>query len=91
MMKALDNQIRVMIVQFILNSSPVSFTNIHEYLQKEGGEISKGTLTYHLGLLIEGDILVKKLERGKGNEYSHYDIIEEAEQTLEDLDLIERI
>lgn len=89
MIKALDNHIRLLIVQFVLNSSPVSFTQIHEYLKEESGEISKGTLSYHLDLLLEGEVLSKTLERSKGREYSQYNVTDNTEKIFESLGLLE--
>lgn len=89
MLRALDNYMRLQIVQFILNSSPASFSDIHSYLQEISGQtISKGTLTYHLDLLLNGNVLSKRLERGKGREYSKYNITEEVEKIFEKLGLI---
>lgn len=89
LIKALNNPIRLTIVQFILNSSHVSFTQIHNYTKEEHGELSKGTLSYHLDLLIEGDVLSKNLERGEGREYSNYDIKDDVVEKFKVLDLIE--
>lgn len=91
MMKALDNTIRRNIVEFVLNSSSVSFTDIYDHLKGRIGLDSKGTLVYHLDILLEGNILSKKLERGEGRDYSKYDITGQAEKILEELELVETI
>ena len=90
MLRALDNPIRLQIVQYIINSSPVSFTTILEHLQEMRGKTtSKGTLAYHLDLLLKGGVLSKELERGDDREYSKYNVTTEALKTLEELELLE--
>jgi len=91
MIKVLNNHIRILIVQYVINSSPVSFTQIHNHLKGERGDISKGTLSYHLDLLVEGDVFEKKLERNEGRDYSQYEITDNALQTLESLGLLEHV
>lgn len=91
MIKVLNNHIRILIVQYVINSSPVSFTQIHNHLKGESGDISKGTLSYHLDLLVEGDVFVKKLERNEGRDYSQYEVTDNALQTLESLGLLEHV
>jgi DNA-binding transcriptional ArsR family regulator len=91
-LKALDNEIRLKIVELIINSSPASFSTINEYLDRQTGkEINKGTLAYHLDILVQANVLHKKLERRPDDrEYSQYDITEYAEEKLESLGLLIR-
>lgn len=92
MLRALDNPLRIKIVQYIINSSSAPFTKIHEHLKKETGkEIKKGTLSYHLDILVQSNTLNKELERGSGRTYSKYNISEQAERLLKALGLLVEI
>ena len=83
MIKALDSSTRMQIVGLVVNVSPVSFTDIREHLEAVMGKtISKGTLAYHLDLLVQGDILRRELSRNPDRTYSNYDTTEEAKKTL---------
>jgi DNA-binding HxlR family transcriptional regulator len=92
MIKALDSSIRMQIVNLVVNASPVSFTGIREHLETVTGKaISKGTLAYHLDILVQGNILRRELSRNPDRTYSTYDTTEEAKKTLTALGiLIER-
>ena len=83
MIKALDSTMRMQIVNHIVNTSPVSFTGIQEHMEAVTGKtISKGTLAYHLDILVQGNILRRELSRNPDRTYSTYDTTEEAEKTL---------
>jgi len=83
MIKALDSSTRMQIVNLIVNTSPVSFTGIQEHMEALTGKtISKGTLAYHLDILVQGNILRRELSRNPDRTYSTYDTTEEAEKTL---------
>ncbi len=83
MIKALDSSTRMQIVNLIVNASPVSFTGIQEHLGIVTGKtISKGTLAYHLDILVQGNILKRTLSRNPDRTYSSYDTTEEAKKTL---------
>lgn len=83
MIKALDSSIRMQIVNLIINASPVSFTYIQEHMEAVTGKtISKGTLAYHLDILVQGNILRRELSRNPDRTYSAYDTTEEAKKTL---------
>ena len=83
MIKALDSSTRMQIVNLVVNASPVSFTGIREHLGIVTGKtISKGTLAYHLDILVQGNILRRKLSRNPDRTYSSYDTTEEAKKTL---------
>ena len=83
MIKALDSSTRMQIVNLVVNASPVSFTGIREHLEAVMGKtISKGTLAYHLDILVQGNILRRELSRNPDRTYSSYDTTEEAKKTL---------
>ena len=83
MIKALDSPIRMHIVSLIVNTSPVSFTGIREHLEASTGKtVSKGTMAYHLDILVQGNILRRELSRNPDRTYSSYDTTEEAKNTL---------
>lgn len=89
MIKALDNPTRMQILALIVNSSAVSFTGIREHLETLTGKaMSKGTLAYHLDLLVQGNILTRELSRNPDGTYSTYDITEEAKKTLRALGIL---
>ena len=90
LLKALDNSIRLIIVELIINSSPVSFTTIHECLEEQTGrEINKGTTSYHLDILVQSNVLHKELKRmNDERSYSHYNMTSYAEEKLEALGLL---
>ena len=89
MIKALDSSIRIQIVNLVVNASPVSFTGIREHLEAVTGKaISKGTLAYHLDILVQGNILRRELSRNPDRTYSTYDTTEEAKKTLTALGIL---
>ena len=89
MLKALDNPLRIKIVEYILNSSPVAFSEIDSHLEEESGrEINNGTLAYHLDILAQSNVITRELGRGPGRTYSRYNISEEVIEELRKLDLI---
>ncbi len=89
MIKALDSPTRMQIVSLIVNSSAVSFTGIREHLETLTGKtISKGTLAYHLDILVQGNILTRELSRNPDRTYSTYDTTEEAKKTLTALGIL---
>jgi DNA-binding transcriptional ArsR family regulator len=90
LLKALDNSLRLKIVELVLNASPVAFSTIHEHLEEQTGrEINKGTVSYHLDILLQSNVLSKELERGgEDRTYSHYDITSYALEKLEALGLL---
>ena len=89
MIKALDSSTRMQIVSLIVNASPVSFTGIQEHLEAVTGKtISKGTLAYHLDILVQGNILTRELSRNPDRTYSTYDTTEEAKKTLTALGIL---
>jgi len=90
LLKALDNSTRLQIVEHVINSSPTSFSAIHENLQKQTGrEINKGTTSYHLDILLQANVLSKELERsGEDRTYSRYDVTSYALEKLEALGLL---
>ncbi len=89
MIKALDSSTRMHIVTLILNTSPVSFTGIQKHMEAVTGKtISKGTLAYHLDILVQGNILRRELSRNPDRTYSTYDTTEEAKKTLTALGIL---
>lgn len=87
MLKALDNHIRYTIVEYMLNSPPVSRTDIHNLVEEAvRGITSKGTISFHLDILMAG----KVIEKTKENEYTLYHVTPETVKTLEYHGLIER-
>jgi len=89
MIKALDSSTRMQIVSLIVNASPVSFTGIQEHLEAVTGKtISKGTLAYHLDILVQGNILMRELSRNPDRTYSTYETTEEAKKTLTALGIL---
>lgn len=90
LLKALDNELRLKIVELVLNSSPVSFSEIHEHLEAETGRrINKGTLSYHLDILTQSNVLNRELKRGGGDrDYSRYEITDYAIDKIEALGLL---
>ena len=90
LLKALDNEIRLKIVELVLNSSPVSFSEIHHQLEvKTGRRINKGTLSYHLDILVQSNVLSRELERGgEDRDYSRYEITDYANEKIEVLRLL---
>lgn len=89
-LKALDNSTRLKIVELIINSSPVSFSTINEHLEKQTGrKINRGTIAYHLDILVQANVLNKELERKpEERDYSQYDITDYAKEKLEALNLL---
>lgn len=89
MIKALDNSTRMQILNLIVNTSPTSFTGIREHMEAVTGKtISKGTLAYHLDILVQGNILMRELSRNPDRTYSSYDTTEEAKKTLTALGIL---
>jgi DNA-binding transcriptional ArsR family regulator len=89
MIKALDSSTRMQIVSLIVNASPASFTGIQEHLETVTGKtVSKGTLAYHLDILVQGNILSRELSRNPDRTYSSYDTTEEAKKTLTALGIL---
>jgi len=89
MIKALDSSMRMQIVNLIINAAPVSFTGIQEHMEAVTGKaISKGTLAYHLDILVQGNILRRELSRNPDRTYSTYDTTEEAKKTLTALGIL---
>lgn len=90
LLKALDNDLRLKIVEFVINSSPVSFSEIYERLEKETGrKINKGTVSYHLDILVQSNVLSRELERsGDDRSYSRYEITGYANEKIEVLGLL---
>jgi DNA-binding transcriptional ArsR family regulator len=89
MIKALDSSTRMQIVNLVVNASPVSFTGIQEHLEAVTGKaISKGTLAYHLDILVQGNILTRELSRNPDRTYSTYETTEEAKKTLTALGIL---
>ena len=89
MIKALDSSMRMQIVSLIVNASPASFTGIQEHMETVTGKtISKGTLAYHLDILVQGNILRRELSRNPDRTYSSYDTTEEARKTLTALGIL---
>lgn len=83
MIKALDSSTRMQIVDLVVNASPVSFKGIQEHLEAVTGKtVSKGTLAYHLDILVQGNILRRELSRNPDRTYSAYNTTEEAKKTL---------
>ena len=92
LLKALDNSLRLMIVELIINSSSVSFTVIKENLETQTGrEINRGTMSYHLDILTQSNVLTRELGRTPGErDYSSYNITAYATEKLEALGLLIR-
>ena len=89
LLRALDNELRLKIVELVLNSSPVSFSAIHEYLEGETGKkINKGTVSYHLDILVQSNVLSRELERGDDRTYSRYEVTDYANEKIESLGLL---
>lgn len=90
LLKALDNSLRLKIVELIINTSPVSFSAIHEHLENQiGREINKGTMSYHLDILVQSDVLNRELGRNpEERTYSRYNITDYAVEKLEALGLL---
>jgi DNA-binding HxlR family transcriptional regulator len=89
MIKALDSSTRMQIVNLIVNTSPTSFTSIQEHMETVTGKaISKGTLAYHLDILVQGNILRRELSQNPDRTYSSYDTTEEARKTLTALGIL---
>jgi predicted transcriptional regulator len=83
-LKGLNNSLRIKIVELILNNSSFSFTQIHEYLEEQTGRtINKGTIVYHLDILVQSNILNKKLARNqKDRTYSNYSVTDYTKEKL---------
>jgi len=90
LLKALDNELRLKIVEFVLNSSPVSFSEINERMEAETGRrINKGTVSYHLDILLQSNVLSRELERGGDDRsYSRYEMTNYAIEKIEALGLL---
>jgi len=90
LLKALDNSVRMKIVELVLNSSAVSFSEIHEHLEAETGRrINKGTMSYHLDILVQSNVLSRELERGGDDRsYSRYEITGYAIEKIKALGLL---
>ncbi len=56
--------------------------------RQTGKTISKGTLAYHLDILVQGNILRRELPRNPDRTYSSYDTTEEATKTLTALGIL---
>ncbi len=81
MLKTLDNGIRLAIVEHILNSTPVSRTDIHKFVEGIRGKTSKKFISYHLDILIQGGVAEKTPD-------DEYHITLKTIRTLESLGLI---
>jgi len=89
LLKALDNELRLKIVELVLNSSPVSFSAVHEHLEGEmGRKINKGTVSYHLDILVQSNVLSRELKRGDDRAYSWYEVTGYANEKIEALGLL---
>jgi DNA-binding transcriptional ArsR family regulator len=89
LLKALDNELRLKIVELVLNSSPVSFSAVHEQLEGETGrKINKGTVSYHLDILVQANVLSRELERSDDRTYSRYEVTDYANEKIEALGLL---
>ena len=89
LLKALDNELRLKIVELVMNSSPVSFSAIHERLEGETGRrINKGTVSYHLGILVQSNVLSREPERRGDRTYSRYEVTDYANEKIEALGLL---
>ncbi len=90
LLKALDSSMRIKIVELVINSSPVSFSAIHDHLENQiGRKINRGGITYHLDLLVQCNILDRVLERNPGERtYSSYNVTGYAIEKLEALGLL---
>jgi len=90
LLKALDNSLRLKIVELIINSSLVSFSAIHEHLEHQiGREINRGTMSYHLDILVQSNVLHRELDRNpEVRTYSSYNITDYAIEKLEALGLL---
>jgi len=90
LLKALDNELRLKIVELVLNSSPVSFSAVHEHLEAETGRrINKGTVSYHLDILVQSNVLSRELERSSENKtYSRYEVTDYANDKIKALGLL---
>lgn len=89
LLKALDNELRLKIVELVLNSSPVSFSAVHEHLEGETGrKINKGTVSYHLDILVQSNVLSRELERSDDRTYSRYEVTDYANEKIEALGLL---
>lgn len=90
LLKALDNELRLKIVELVLNSSPVSFSAVHEHLEGETGrKINKGTVSYHLDILVQSNVLSRELERSSDDRtYSRYEVTDYANEKIEALGLL---
>lgn len=90
LLKALDNSLRLKIVELVINSSPVSFTAIKEHLENQTGrEINRGTMSYHLDILVQSNVLHRELDRNpEVRTYSRYNITDYAVEKLEALGLL---
>lgn len=90
LLKALDNSLRLKIVELIINSSLVSFSAIHEHLENQTGrEINRGTMSYHLDILVQSNALHRELDRNpEERTYSRYNITGYALEKLEALGLL---
>lgn len=85
MLKALDNHIRLLIVEHMLNSAgPISKTYIHKIVEETRGKTSKETIAYHLDILLQSAVL-KKIQHFDGIVYH---VAPEAVRTLEHHGLI---
>ena len=89
-LKALDNSLRLKIVELIINSSLVSFSTIHEHLETQiGRKINRGTMSYHLDILVQSNVLHRELDRNpEVRTYSHYNTTDYALEKLEALGLL---
>ena len=85
MLKALDNQVRLLIVEHVLNSPPASLTDINECIKEKRGEIGKEILGYHLDILVQTAVLKKTQE----NEHPLYHVPPETMKILASRGLIE--
>ena len=92
MLKALDNPLRIKIIEYVVNSSPVAFSDILDHLEdRSGHKINKGTLAYHLDLLLQSNVLIRELERGEERTYTKYDITQDALDILRKLELLVKV
>ncbi len=85
MLKAIDNDIRYLIVARMLNSPPMSRTYIHNLVIENRGETSKGFISYHLDILTQSAVV----EEIQEDEYTFYRVTPESVRTLKSLGLIE--
>jgi DNA-binding HxlR family transcriptional regulator len=85
MLKELENPVRLLIAEHVLNSSPASLTDINECIKEKRGEIGTGILAFHLDILVQTAVLKKTQE----NENPLYHVPPETMKILESRGLME--